>query len=290
MLEPGPERAVAYGIFSVRQARLAGYPDREIRRLVERGRWRRSGHGLLEVVGRQAQEGDQLVRDVIRAGPGAVVGFAAAADLHRWDLPALPPTPTVILPPGARSHGVRAYRTPLRNDEVAVFGVVLVTIAACTAIDLASVLPWEKAVVTLDSALRSGGVKLHELQDRARGRRVGILSARRALTLVDPQAGSVAESEARLLFHRAGLPPPTSQYAVDLGDRMAYLDFAWPGQRVLVEIDGREWHVAAGPFQRDRTRQNALVQAGWLVLRFTVDDIRLRPEYVVSEVRRALYR
>jgi Protein of unknown function (DUF559) len=173
---------------------------------------------------------------------------------------------------------------------VTLFGIVLVTIAACTAIDLASVLPVETAVITLDSALRSGQVKLDEFQAKAGERRVGIGSARRALDLADPQAGSVAESEARLLFHRAGLPLPVSQFAVDLGEHLALLDFAWPAQRVLVEIDGREWHVAPGPFQHDRTRQNALVQAGWLVLRFTVEDIRRRPEYVVNEIRRALAR
>jgi hypothetical protein len=290
VLQPDPELAVAYGIFSVQQARSAGYADREIRRTVERGRWHRSGFGLLEVVGRESQSGDQLVRDVVTAGSRAVVGYAAAAKLHGWDLPALPPTPTVIVPPGARAQGVRAYRARLREDDVALFGVVMVTIAARTAIDLASVLPVEKAVITLDSALRSGQVNLPELDAKSRERRVGIRAARRALALADPSAGSVAESEARLLFHDAGLPPPLSQFAVDLGDLMARLDFAWPAQRVLVEIDGREWHVGPGPFQRDRTRQNALVQAGWLVLRFTVEDIRSRPEYVVSEVRRALSR
>jgi hypothetical protein len=150
---------------------------------------------VLEVVGREAQNGDQLVRDTLTAGSPAVVGFAAAAKLHGWDLPALPPPPTVILPPGARSQGIRAYRARLRDDEVALFGVVLVTVVACTAIDLASVLPVEKAVITLDSALRSGQVKLHELNAKCRERRAGIRAPRRALALTDPSAGSVAESE-----------------------------------------------------------------------------------------------
>ena len=290
MLEPDPELAVAYGIFSLRQARAAGFSDLEIRRNVGRGRWRRTRRGVLETVGREAQAGDHLVRDVLTAGPSAVVGFGEAAKIHRWDLPALPPTPKVILPPGARCQGIRACRARLRDDEVTLFGVVLVTVAVCTAIDLASVLPVEKAVITLDSALRSQQVRLEELEIKARERRVGVRAARRALVLADPSSGSVAESEARLLFHRAGLPSPVSQFTVDLGDRVARLDFAWPAERVLVEIDGREWHVGPGPFQRDRTRQNALVQAGWLVLRFTVEDIRFRPEYVVNEVRRALAR
>jgi hypothetical protein len=205
-------------------------------------------------------------------------------------LPALPPLPKLILPPGARDQGLRVFRASLSADEVELFGIVLITVAARTAIDLATVLPLAKAVVTLDSALRSGQVKIDELRTGQVERRAGSPSARRALRLADPLAGGVAESEARVLFHRAGLPTPISQYAVRLGDLAAMADFAWPAHMTIVEIDGREWHTARDAFQRDRTRQNALVQAGWLVLRFTVDDIRFRPEYVVSEIRRALSR
>jgi very-short-patch-repair endonuclease len=59
---------------------------------------------------------------------------------------------------------------------------------------------------------------------------------------------------------------------------------------VLLEIDGREFHIGREPFQRDRTKQNALIRAGWWVLRFTVEDIRLRPAYVIAEIRHALDR
>jgi very-short-patch-repair endonuclease len=38
---------------------------------------------------------------------------------------------------------------------------------------------------------------------------------------------------------------------------------------VAVEIDGFAFHHAPDRFQRDRTRQNALVGLGWTVLRFT---------------------
>ena len=43
------------------------------------------------------------------------------------------------------------------------------------------------------------------------------------------------------------------------------------------EIDGRAFHSDADRFQRDRTRQNRLVGAGWTVLRFTWNDLRDRP-------------
>jgi Protein of unknown function (DUF559) len=290
VLEPDPELAVAYGIFSVRQARLAGYSEAQIRRNVVRGRWHRSSRGVLEVVGREPLNGDQIVRIVLGAGPRAVAGFAGAARIHGWELPALPPTPSVILPPGVRGRCPRALRAPLATDEVELRGVIAVTTPPRTALDLATVLPLDKGVIVVDSSLRLG-VRLVDLcQIAGRTQRRGIRRAREVLALADPGSGSIPESQARLLFHEAGLPPPLSQWRLHLGGLDMRVDFAWPEAKVIVEIDGRRWHIESDAFQLDRTRQNALVQAGWLVLRFTVEDIRMRPAYVVAEVRRALGR
>jgi hypothetical protein len=41
-------------------------------------------------------------------------------------------------------------------------------------------------------------------------------------------------------------------------------------------------------FAQDRVRQNALVLAGWTVLRFTWHDLMSRPQAVVAEIRAAL--
>ncbi|HEX4016622.1 MAG TPA: type IV toxin-antitoxin system AbiEi family antitoxin domain-containing protein [Frankiaceae bacterium] len=289
MLEPDPEHAVAYGIFSVRQARSAGYSDARIRRNVERGRWQRSRRGVLEVVGREPQAGDPIVRELLTAGPRAVVAFAPAAEVHGWDLGRLPDTPRVILPPGVHGRCANVRHAPLGPDEVESRGVIVVTTPLRTALDLASVLARNLGVVALDTALRLG-VPWDELARCSGARRSGVRRAREALELADPRSGSVPETQARLLFHDAGLPPPVSQQRLHIGGMDMRVDFAWAAAKVVVEIDGRRWHIDGAAFQLDRTRQNALVQAGWLVLRFTVEDIRLRPEYVVAEVRRALDR
>ena len=71
-------------------------------------------------------------------------------------------------------------------------------------------------------------------------------------------------------------------------DGVGVLDFAFVGQRVAIEIDGRAWHSAGDRFQSDRSRQNRLVLLGWTVLRFTWDDLVHRPDDVIREVRLAL--
>ena len=69
VLEPDPEVAVAYGIFSVRQAHNAGFSRAEVERRVRRGRWQRLGHGVLAEAQRQERGTDSLVLALLRAGP-----------------------------------------------------------------------------------------------------------------------------------------------------------------------------------------------------------------------------
>lgn len=290
MIEPDPEAAVAYGLFSVRQAKDAGYGEYEIRRQVRRGRWQQVERTVLQVAGRETRSGDRYVRDVLCAGPGAVSAFASAAVIHGWDLDILPQTPAVILPPGTRGRSqVVSQRSRLGDDEIVLMGVLRVTTPLRTAVDLASVLPPRLAVITMDCAFRSRRVHQDELAlALSQGRGHGVCAARRALALSDPLSGSIPETIARLLFLEAGLPAPIAQYPVRWGDLVARLDFAWPEHMLLVEIDGRRWHIDADTFAQDRVRQNAATQNGWRILRFTAAQVRFHPEYVVAEVRRAL--
>jgi very-short-patch-repair endonuclease len=64
---------------------------------------------------------------------------------------------------------------------------------------------------------------------------------------------------------------------------MAYVD-----EKVALEGDGFGVHRLKDAFESDRTRQNELVLAGWLVLRFTWQMICKRPWQVADAVRRAL--
>lgn len=289
MLEPDPELAVAYGIFTVRQARDAGFRAPEIRRMLRKGTWHRSARGVLAVAGRQSESGDALVRTYLAAGPHAVVGFETAAMLHGWDV-SDPRAPTrLVLPPEVEGTG---YRTRLSADDVMLQGILRVTSPSHTALDLAAECDFARGVAVLDSALRSRQTDVAELTTLfARAQRKGVLSARRALVAADPDSGSVPETEARLLFARAGIPAPTSQFVITAGGRfVARTDFGWEFALLAAEIDGFEYHSRGGDFQDDRTRQNAMQLEGWLVLRFTVAAIRFRQEQVISDVWRGLTR
>ncbi|HEX6236523.1 MAG TPA: DUF559 domain-containing protein [Acidimicrobiales bacterium] len=56
---------------------------------------------------------------------------------------------------------------------------------------------------------------------------------------------------------------------------------------MAIEPDGTI-HLRRDVWQSDHERQNALVLAGWTILRFTWDDYRRHPDRIVREVERAL--
>jgi very-short-patch-repair endonuclease len=97
------------------------------------------------------------------------------------------------------------------------------------------------------------------------------------------------ESVLRWLIHDGGLPMPELQFPVrDTGGIVvAAADMAWPEHKVLVEFDG-DVHRERKTFVRDRRRQNRIVVAGWIVLRFTSADVYGDPQGVLSQIRRAL--
>lgn len=70
------------------------------------------------------------------------------------------------------------------------------------------------------------------------------------------------------------------------GELIGVLDIALPDRRIAIEIDGWAYHSDVDRFQRDRSRQNALVALGWTILRFTWADLTQRPGYVRAMVAR----
>ena len=93
---------------------------------------------------------------------------------------------------------------------------------------------------------------------------------------------------ARLLSTQ-GLPPavPECEVWTDAGAFVARVDFAYPELRLTIEVDGFAAHSTVDAFGRDRARQNALVAAGWTVLRFTWTEVDTSSPDVGRTIRAA---
>ena len=84
------------------------------------------------------------------------------------------------------------------------------------------------------------------------------------------------ESEARLAMVDGGLPMPKLQYEIlDGNGELRRVDFAWPDAKVAVEYDGVDWHSGADAMRRDRRRQAALLDVGWVVICIVFEDVQI---------------
>jgi very-short-patch-repair endonuclease len=70
-------------------------------------------------------------------------------------------------------------------------------------------------------------------------------------------------------------------------DGVGRVDFLVAG-RVIVETDGRAFHVGAESFARDRRRDRAAARLGLRVLRYTYAEVLGAPELIVDDVRAVL--
>jgi very-short-patch-repair endonuclease len=95
---------------------------------------------------------------------------------------------------------------------------------------------------------------------------------------------SDAERKMRALVRKAGLPAPEANARL-LGFRV---DFLWPAERLVVEVDSRGAHGSGAAFERDRRRDQVLVAAGYRVVRVTWRQLRDEPFAVIARIAQAL--
>lgn len=222
------------------------------------------------------------VRAVALWQADAVVTKRAAARITFW--PSLPVTRVDVArcqrPP--RSCGYGFEERTIDPDHVVVRGPVRLTAPALTAIDLIDDLGPD----AIDVCLRSRAARLEDLWAafEAHSFRAGNADRRRALVDSRDSPWSAAERLSHRILREAGLKGWVTNHQVVVAGSTYFIDIAFRGVRLAVEIDGRLHESDPSIFENDRVRQNALVRAGWTVLRFTYAMLAQRPEYVVATI------
>jgi very-short-patch-repair endonuclease len=276
-------RAERHGLCTWRQLRSQGTSSLAVSHAVRSGQLRRVHRGVYAAGDLEAR---QRALAVMRAG--AVVSHTTAAALWGFDLvraeraeATWPRNWNGVRPPGVRIH--RADQV-----EVELFDGVRLTSRLRTLVDCARVLPLEEAVAVMDSALRQGAVTVEGLATAARSASgPGSAKVRHAVSLADGRAESVLESVLRVVLRLAGVSAEPQVVIRVRGEFVARVDLLVDGWLVL-EADGFAYHSATGDFRRERRAHNALVLAGYRVLRFTWHDVLTSPDYVVATVRTAV--
>jgi hypothetical protein len=236
-------------------------------------------------------EWDELQLARLGLGENVVVCLESAAVRYGWPVTAellhfsLPRARSRARWPGAE------VRTSRRAGGRQLVDGQLTTTPEVTIVDLACVRGLRPAVRCLDKALRCKQTYPRRVRREiaARVRAPGIRMAQLALDLACELRQSPLESDFRVLVHQAGLPAPVDQYVVRTGGQwVSRVDFAWLEAMVVVEIDGYEFHQGRAPFKEDRRKDRTMELNGWLVLRFTAEDLEEFPELVAEQVRAAL--
>lgn len=182
--------------------------------------------------------------------------------------------------------GVRVHRVALLPDVVTERYGLQLTDRVETALDCMGWLPLTRARRFADRAVQQGWLSVQDIERRLRDqpRRWGNRQLRQLLLQVSD--GAAAESERMLhrLLRSRGITGWVPNLAVIVSGHRYVIDVAFPHLRLAIEVDGFDYH-RRDRFQRDRTKQNALIGAGWTVLRFTWSDIEDRPEYVIASIR-----
>jgi very-short-patch-repair endonuclease len=189
------------------------------------------------------------------------------------------------------NKGVRLHRVPLADREITDLGGLLVTTRARTIIDLLRTERIQVARNLLDRAIMRRWFDVVDLERSIRdGRgRTGNAQLRELLAGLEP--GAHAESERRLhrLLRRAGVTGWVAQYEIRLAGRRRFVDVAFPHLKLAIEVDGKLGHdVMSDRFEDDRERQNALINSGWRVLRFTWRQLNDRPDWVIEQIMQHL--
>jgi hypothetical protein len=295
----GRVAALQHGNFTRSQAHSSGLSNRQLAHRVRAGRLRQSHPSVFTTGGapstfRQEQMAACLAID------GAVAGLEAAAILGGFE-----PSPSeriaVLVPHGRtnRLTGVHVHRTcHLPSRHITVVDSIPTTTTVRTIIDLAGVYRRNRMVETLDWALTARRLDMplliDEFNEMARsGRRGAALLRPLILERADGLSVPASVLERRMMELIAGsdLPMPVLQWSPPWGGSLiGRVDFAYPEERLVIEVDGRRWHTRVKDFSIDPRRDQLAIMSGWIVERFPWKQVDQRPDEVIDTIRESLGR
>lgn len=285
------------GIILTSELRASGWPEPTIRQAVGALHRLVRGAYTAEVRAEPAERHSQLARAVVLTHPFLALSHLSAAAV--WDLPAMGPPPTNVqaVRVGPRVHGwrnpsgIRVHGQPIADVDIVSYDGLRVTTVSRTVVDCARVLGHREAVTIADAATHRGLATTRELRRHVYGMVgwKGVGNARRMLDDVDPRSESPGETWSRLMVRQLGYPVK-SQVEVRVDGRfVARVDLLLEGLWVVIEYDGQDKYWVDGTpdhaFMAEKQRHDALVMAGYEVVRLTAADLRdpHRVDRLISE-------
>jgi len=291
LLRPLSTLTDEHGLITRRRAVDAGYDDRDLRRLVQRGHWVPLRRGVYAVREHwddlDPYRGQPLLR--IRAASGAlrcehVLSHDSSSIVQETGAP--DPSRALVHVTRPKTHGdavrsgVKHHLAPYLPGEVMVVDGLRVLDLARTAMDMAREHGLVAGVAVCDQALRRGVTRAQLRETRSRmwcwpGSRC--MDA--AIDLADRGAESWLESEARVFVAGLGIGRPETQLGLTDGLRTVWCDMHV--RRHVFEVDGMvkyagedDWQSAGEVLRLEKERQDFVTGFKLGVTRLTAHDLR----------------
>jgi very-short-patch-repair endonuclease len=294
----GEIAAEQYGCFSRAQIQEAGISNAQLRGLLRSGSVERVTYKVFRMAGSTRSWLQAVMIACLDGGPDCHASHRTAAALHTLDGFRHGGIIEVVVPMEVRHRrpDVIVHHTrSLPDEDRTHVGPIPVTSVARTLIDLGAVLPATEVETALDGAERDKRMARTTLARRYSslrkpgrngiGAMTQILEEREGLERV-PR--SVLERRMKRLLERAGLPDPTCRFVIRIGDRTFEIDFAYADLRFGIEVDGHGSHATRAARAADTERQNLIENAGWMIRRFTYEQVVYDEQHVIDVVRDAL--
>ena len=278
--------ASQHGVVTRRQLVAAGVATATIERRLASGLLVPLHRGVYAVGHRHLRREGRWLAAVL-AVPGAVLSHRDAAGLHGIR-PANHARIDITTTGRAGDHtGIEVHRTRVLDarDVTTVKGIRTTSLAR-TLVDLASVVPKDHLKKALRRADDLRTLDVRELGDAMAKTKTRSGPGRRALrtalqeheALATTLTRSSLEDAFQQLIDRHDLPKPQTNVCIEGIE----VDTLWREPRLVVELDGWAHHRQRDAFQRDRSRDAALMRAGYRVLRLTHHDVLHRQGWVAQ--------
>ena len=212
----------------------------------------------------------------------AVLSHRSAAAHWEWPMKNIPTRAAVTVPRHRKVSATDQAAVDVSWRRLGDGDVVAgVTVPVRTVVDCALTLPFDQALAIADSALRAKDVSADDLRvtaERMRG------PGRRAVGRVAAEANAMAANPFESVLRAISLEVPgllmVPQVAISDSGLVLHPDLVDSSLRIVAEADSFEFHGKRDALDRDCERYDELAVHGWLVLRFSWEQVMHRPEWV----------
>jgi hypothetical protein len=263
-----------------------GFSRKQIQRLVRRRRLHVLYPGAYSVGHRRVVSHARLTAALLSCGPTAFLSHRTAAAV--WELRSVNPRRIEVTVPerrlGDRPGIVIHQATHLDPVEVRTNNGHRVSSVARLLVELSARESLRELDRLITEAVRKGVLDFRDVEAALarHAHRPGMATLRQALRDYTP--GPDGSSNLELAFDQLIVGPDIPEPRCNVIIAGYECDRYWPEHKLVVELDGRNYHRAVRDMERDKRKDAKLALLGITVIRITELRFGLEPEEVRAEV------